>query len=172
MTWTSYHNRGEILRAVIAIADQRRDGLLPMDVDGVVEKFDDELGLLAALQLRWHTRLAGRIEHALMDQPVDLEAAVASAWCAAAAELPGLRAILDHYIAEPSDDRMAAAMAKALAKERILLAVMAGRAGYADALAVQVGAAIERRARASYVAPVDAPRQPTLLERIKAALAA
>ena len=43
MTWTSFHRRGEILRAVIAAADPRRDGLLPMDVDGVAETFGDEL---------------------------------------------------------------------------------------------------------------------------------
>lgn len=172
MTWTTYHNRGEILRTVIAVADQRRDGLLPMDVEGVLEKFDDELGLLAALQLRWHTRLAGRIDHALMAQPLDLEAAVVSAWHTTAAEMPGVRAILDHYIAEPRDARMATAMAKAVAKERIMLAVMAGRGGYADALAASVGAAIERRARASYVTPMVALRQPTLIERIRAALAA
>ena len=37
MTWTSFHSRGEILRDVIAVANQRRDGLLPMDVDGVAD---------------------------------------------------------------------------------------------------------------------------------------
>jgi len=173
MTWTTYHRRGEILRDVMTVADQRRDGLLPMDVDGVLEKFDDELGLLAALQLRWHTRLAGRIEQELADQPMDLESAVVRAWHAAAAEMPGVRAILDHYLDEPVDARMARAMAKAHAKERLLLAVMAGKGAYADERAVQVGARIEERARASYrpVAPITAPR-PTLLDRIRAALAA
>ena len=34
MTWKSFHRRGEILRTVIATADARRDGLLPMDVAG------------------------------------------------------------------------------------------------------------------------------------------
>ena len=33
-----------------------------MDVEGVGEAFADELDLLGALQLRWHTRLAGHIE--------------------------------------------------------------------------------------------------------------
>src|SRR4051794_39292552 len=50
MTWTSFHRRGDVLREVIAAADQRRDGLLPSDVDGVSETFTDELDLLAALQ--------------------------------------------------------------------------------------------------------------------------
>ena len=49
MTWKSFHNRGEILRSVIATAGVRRDGYLPMDVSGVAETFGDELTLLAAL---------------------------------------------------------------------------------------------------------------------------
>ena len=103
MTWTSFHSRGEILRDVIAVADQRRDGLLPTDVDGVAETFGDDLALLGALQLRWHTRLAGRIERELMRQPMDLEDAVVAAWHAAADELPGVLAIVDHHRAEPAD---------------------------------------------------------------------
>ena len=55
MTWTSFHRRGEILRDVIASANRRRDGRLPMDLIGVAETFGDELSLLGALQLRWHT---------------------------------------------------------------------------------------------------------------------
>lgn len=149
MTWSSYHRRGEILRTVMAVADERGDGLLPMDVDGVAETFDDELGLLAALQLRWHTRLAGRIERELMDQPMDLESAVVTAWHLTAAEMPGVLAILVHARAHPADERTAAVMGNALAKEHLLLAVMAGRAGYADRLAIPIGAAIEERARAS-----------------------
>ncbi len=89
MTWKAFHNRGEILRAVTATADARLDGLLPMDVPGVSETFADELDLLGALQLRWHTRLAGRIERELMRQPMDLEQAVVTAWQATADELPG-----------------------------------------------------------------------------------
>jgi hypothetical protein len=61
MTWKSFHHRGVVLRAVIAEADARRDGYLPMQVEGVSETFGDELTLLGALTLRWHTRLAGRM---------------------------------------------------------------------------------------------------------------
>ena len=174
MTWTTYHKRGEILRTVMAVADERRDGLLPMDVDGVGVKFDDELDLLGALQLKWHTRLAGRIEQELAEQPMDLDAAVIRAWHAAALAMPGVRAILDHYLAEPLEARMGAAMAKAHAKEQLLLAVMAGRGAYADELAVRVGADIEARARASYrpATPIAGARPASLLDRIKAVLAA
>lgn len=174
MTWTSYHNRGEILRSVTAVADQRRDGLLPMDVEGVNVRFDDELDLLGALQLKWHTRLAGRIERELGEQPMDLESAVIRAWHEAAADLPGIRLIIDHYRAHPTDDRVAAAMATARRKEQLLLAVMAGKGGYHDELAVPAGARIEARARETLrpLRTVEAHRGLSLLDRIKAALAA
>src|SRR4051794_23806239 len=179
MTWTSFHHRGETLRRVIAAADARRDGVLPLDVDGVRETFPDELALLGALQLRWHTRLAGHIERELLSQPMDLERAVVTAWRATADELPGVLAIVDRYRAEPLDDAMAAAMAKSADKEHTLLAVMAGQAGATDSAAPHVGALVGQKARAGY-RPVPRAREdareeraPTgLLDRIKAALAA
>jgi hypothetical protein len=180
MTWKSFPDRGEILRAVIGTADARRDGILPMDVDGVADTFGDELTLLGALQLRWHTRLAGRIERELMHQPMDLEHAVITAWRATAEELPGIRAIVDHYRAEPQDAVMALALAKASGKEHLLLSIMAGQANVHDIpgadAARRAGARIEDLARASrgtVVAnlSVPAPRS-SLLDRLKAALAA
>ena len=153
MTWTSFHRRGEVLRAVVAAADARLDGLLPLDVEGVTEAFGDELGLLGALQLRWHTRLAGRIERELMSQPLDLEGAVVAAWQATAGELPGVRAVLDRYRAAPTSEEMARAMATATAKEHELLSVMAGRAGVGDLLAARAGEQVAERARATYAAP-------------------
>jgi hypothetical protein len=179
MTWTSFHRRGDVLRDVIAAADQRRDGILPRDVDGVSATFDDDLDLLGALQLKWHTRLAGRIEREQMHQPMDLPAAVVRAWQRTAAELPGIRAVIDEHRARPADEATAEIMAKSAAKEHILLAVMAGQASAHDARAASVGARLEERARAS--APADdepgrlgahAADRPTLLGRLKAALAA
>jgi hypothetical protein len=179
MNSKSFHSRGEILRDVITTANRRRDGMLPLDVDGATETFGDELTLLGALQLRWHTRLGGRIERALMQQPMDLEQAVIAAWHATADELPGVRAIVDHYRAEPRGAAMADAMTRSSAKERILLAVMAGRVSAPDETAARVGEAIESHARATY-RPVRPPPhsttrradQPRLLDRIKAAIAA
>ena len=104
MTWTSFHRRGDVLRDVIAAADQRRDGVLPRDVDGVSATFADDLDLLGALQLKWHTRLAGRIEREQMTQPLDLRASVVRAWHQTADELPGIRAILDEQRLRPADD--------------------------------------------------------------------
>ena len=110
MTWTSFHRRGDVLREVIAAADRRRDGRLPSDVDGVPETFADDLDLLAALQLKWHTRLAGRIEREQMTQPMDLRAAVVRAWHRTAEELPGIRAILDAQRDHPADEATADAV--------------------------------------------------------------
>ena len=176
MSWKTLHHRGEILRTVIEAANARRDGLLPMDVDGVRETFGDELSLLAALQLRWHTRLSGRVERELADQPLDLEAAVIRAWHRVADELPGVRMIVDHYRENPLDEPMASALTKATAKERTLLAVMAGQASPADATAAVAGAAIEDRARRSHRAPRPAGTRraaPTsLVRRLKAVIAA
>ena len=174
MTWKSYHRRGEVLRSVIASVDARCDGVLPMDVDGVTETFGDELTLLGALQLRWHTRLAGRIERELMSRPVDLEGGVVAAWQQTAAEMPGVRAVIDHYRAEPTSDAMARAMATAMAKEHVLLSVMAGASSTGDELAIPAGEEIANRARASYVVETTSHRaEPTsLVDRLKAVLAA
>lgn len=174
MTWKSFHRRGEVLRAVCAAADARRDGILPTDVEGVAETFPDELALLGALQLRWFTRLAGRIEGQLADEPLDLEAAVVAAWCQTAAEMPGVRAVIDTARETPADEATARAMKVSAAKERVLLAMMAGRGSGADEAAARAGEAIEQRARAAYV-PAPAPTGPArtgLVDRLKAVLAA
>jgi hypothetical protein len=148
MTWTTFHRRGEVLHAVIGAVDARRDGLLPMDVPGVLETFGDQLTLLGALQLRWHTRLSGHLERALMHQPLDLDEAAVTAWIAAADELPGTRLVLDHYREQPLDERMRATLATATTKERVLLAVMAGRGAATARATAAAGAELESRARA------------------------
>lgn len=152
MTWTTFHRRGEVLRTVIDAADARRDGLLPMDLPGVPETFGDELTLLGALQLRWHTRLSGQLERALMHQPLDTDEAAVAAWRATADELPGLRMVLEHYRAEPLDDRMAAALATSEGKERVMLAAMAGRAGATTEATASAGRVLEERAKARVAA--------------------
>jgi hypothetical protein len=179
MTWTSFHRRGDVLRDVIAAADRRRDGTLPLDVDGVSATFADELDLLGALQLKWHTRLAGRIDREQMHQPMDLQAAVVRAWQQTAEELPGIRAVLDEHRGHPADEPTDEIMRKSADKEHILLAVMAGQASAHDACAAAVGARIEQLARATAPFPAErgrfgghAAERPSLLDRLKAALAA
>lgn len=174
MTWNAHQNRGEILRNISAAADARRDGELPLDVPGARTAFADELDLLGALQLRWHTRLAGQIDRALMGQPLDLEQAVITAWRATADELPGIRAIVDRHRDHPLDDAMAHAMTVATHKEHAWLAVMAGLAGISDPGADRVGARIEEKARAGHrvTRTPGVHAAPSLIGRLMAALVA
>jgi len=150
MTWNAFHHRVEVLRAVIDEADARCDGVLPMETPGVTETFGDEIGLLSALQLRWHTLLAGMIEAELMDASTDLESAVTSAWQKTATELHGIRAILDAYTDAPTSDAIAEAMTKAHRKDWTLMAAMAGKTSVEDHRAAAVGRGIEERARTAY----------------------
>ena len=150
MTWDTFHRRGEVLRAVIDEANTRRDGVLPTDLPGVAETFADELTLIGALQLRWHTRLSGMIERELTDTPMDLESAVMSAWRLTATELVGVRAILDACEKTPTSEAMATALATAHRKDWALLAAMSGRASAQDGRAAVVGRDLEERARAAY----------------------
>jgi hypothetical protein len=181
-TWDSFHRRGEVLRAVVEEANARQDGVLPMELPGVAETFGDEFSLIAALQLRWHTRLAGRIERALMEQPTDLESAVLSAWRGTASELAGVRQIIDAYTAHPTSAEMDKALSTAHRKDWALLAAMAGRASVNDDRAERVGRALEEQARAAYNPAATTPRHradddegtrhASLIDRLKAHLAA
>ncbi len=192
-----FPRRTEILRAVIDVADERRDGHLPMAVEGVSATFGDELTLLAALQLRWHTHLAARIEQELAEHPRDRENAVVVAWLETAEDMPGVRMILDEQHAHPPSVWTGEAMGRAISKEHEMLALMSGRAEAPGDEAAGLGRTIELAARASYVPqPVGAPtptdstaavsRQamptqamptpamptPTLMQRLRAAWAA
>ena len=177
MTWDAFHRRGEVLRTVVEVANSRRDGVLPTELPGVAETFEDESELVAALQLRWHTRLAGRIERALCEEPAQLETAVLTAWRRTASDLPGVRAILDASTEHPVDDRMAEALTRANRKDWVLMAAMAGQAGTADAAAARLGRKLEEKARAAYDPTVSRPGGTTsepssLLDRLMAHLAA
>jgi hypothetical protein len=176
-TWDSFHRRGEVLRAFVDETNARRDGVLPMELPGIAETFGDEFNLIAALQLRWHTRLAGRIEQALADRPADLESAVLTAWRATASELAGVRLVLDRALDEPTSDEVATALRRARTNDWTLLAAMSGRAGVSDPGAAGAGRDLEERARLAFH-PTAPPRhraddaRGSLVGRLKAALAA
>jgi len=175
MTWTSHHRREDVLRDVIRTADDRLDGHLPLDVEGVADTFGDDLTLLGALTLRWHTRLAGHIERQLSDQPLDLENAVAIAWLAAAEDMPGIRAVIDRHVEHPTSPEMARTLSVATTKEHEMLALMAGRASGPGEAAARVGRSIEAGARTSYVPGMRARPErvaPSLVQRIRSVLAA
>ena len=175
MTWTTHHNRGHVLREIEAVTAERRDGLLPMDLDGVTAVFDDEMDILAALQLRWYTRLAGMIERELFDAvDADLEAAVIHAWHLTNDELPGVRAVLDHYAANPTNDVMRQALATGRLKEQHLVALMAGLGGYGHELSIAVGGRLEARARETYISArhiAEVHERTTIFDRVRALVA-
>lgn len=174
MTWTAYHHRDDVLRAVVDAANSRRDGVLPRDVEGVADTFDDDLRLVGALQLKWHTRLTGQIDRALMDYPDDFADAVIRAWQATYSELGGVRMVLDGFVAEPADDEMAHSLEVANRKDWTYLAVSAGLASTGDEQAVELGRRLEGTARTSYRRATPAPAQQrcTLVDRIKSVVAA
>jgi hypothetical protein len=176
MTWNAFHHRGEILQTVIDTADVRRDGVLPMDLPGVRETFRDELDLIGALTLKWHARLSGNIERALMAQPMDLEGAIVSAWRTTSDQAPGIRLILDRYTQSPSDPEMAVALKRAQEKEWLKLASAAGLANDESASAARAGERVTAKARAGVpvaaTTTVDATGTPSLVDRIRAVLAA
>ncbi len=181
MTRGAVHHRGEVLRHVVDAANERRDGVLPMELSGVAEHIGDEFAVIAALQLRWHTRLAGSIERNLVEEPMEPESAVVDAWRSTAAELVGVREILDVHRSAPATPEIAEALTKAHAKDAVLMAAMAGQTGVSAAGSVHVGERLEERARATYDAQAtprhraaeqqDRPAS-SLLGRLKAHLAA
>jgi hypothetical protein len=149
------------------------------ELPGVAETFGDETALVAALQLRWHTRLAGQIERALCDEPADLANGVLTAWRRTASELPGVRAILDASTEHPADPQMRGALARANQKDWVLMAAMAGHAGATDDAAVRAGRRLEEKARAAFDPAASHPttartsrERSTLLDRVLAHLAA
>ena len=165
-------------------ANSRLDGTLPMDVPGVTETFRDELDLVGALQLRWHSLMAGNIERALVQEPsgdetaavvgedVDLEHLVLTAWHAAREELAGVRLILDTCGEKPLSPEMAEALDIANRKDWALLAVMAGKASAQDADAAEVGRFLEHKVRRASFEPYVKvlPRQ-SLRERLRLTMA-
>ncbi|HSK34122.1 MAG TPA: hypothetical protein VK903_11600, partial [Propionicimonas sp.] len=147
MSWNAFHSRGETLRAVVDLANERRDGVLPMDAPGVAEHFTDELDLVGALLLKWHARLSGNIERAMMREPMDLESAVARAWRTTAEQMPGVRMVIDHCVEQPATPEMEQAMNRASEREWARLAAAAGLSSGLSPAAVEAGRRVVDRAR-------------------------
>lgn len=122
MTWDAYNRRKETLRDMLAIADRRRDMNLTELLDTVDAEravFGNETELLFDLQMTWFQRLSGQMDRLLSEGAETPELMTMTAWVAAAAEMPGARALLDAHRHEP-------ALSKAFAKEVSFLAASAG----------------------------------------------
>ena len=157
MSWNNFHNRGEILRAVVDTANDRRDGVLPVGVPGVAENFNDEIDLVGALLLKWHARLSGNIERALVHEPLDLESAVAGAWRTTAEQMPGVRLVIDRCAEHPATPEMERAMNRAREHEWMRLATLAGLASAQDATAIAAGRRVEDLPARGSTCAVGAP---------------
>ena len=123
MTWNAYNRRKEVLREMLAIADQRRNDITLTDLldtfDGGREAFANETELLFDIQMNWFQRLSGQLDRLLVESVDTPEIMAITAWVNAAGEMPGARALLDAEVNNP-------ALAKAFAKELALLAASAG----------------------------------------------
>jgi hypothetical protein len=182
MSWNDFHRREETLRAVVDTVNENRDGVLPTNVAGVNQNFTDELDLVGALLLKWHARLSGNIERALMREPMDLQAAVATAWRTTAEQLPGVRMVIDRCADAPTSPEMERAMNRAHDRELTYLATAAGLSSLSSGpsvASIEAGRDVERLARTGLAVPQvqepavepDAPTE-TLADRIRMILAA
>lgn len=165
MTWAVYHRRADVLRNVVDEANSRCDGTLPVDVPGVAEAFADDVDLVGALHLRWHTRLAGAVDTALLENPTELDAAVLEGWRRTARDMPGVRAVLDRCAQSPTSETMRQALSKASRNDWSLMAAMAGRASASDPRAAAAGRALEEEARAGLGRDLRDARQASRTDR-------
>ncbi|MCW2830019.1 MAG: hypothetical protein JWP31_711 [Aeromicrobium sp.] len=171
MTWDAYNRRKEALRDMIVIADRRHDVTLSELLDAVDENrqaFANETELLFELQMTWFQRLSGQMDRLINDGLESPELIAVTAWVNTAAELPGVRALLDAHRDEP-------ALRKAFAKELAYLATSAGVPTYNLDLTGH-GRRIQQSARESWAStpaapPADASRG-GLMARLRSAIAA
>ncbi|MGI9083671.1 MAG: hypothetical protein ACR2FE_00080 [Aeromicrobium sp.] len=123
MTWDAYNRRMPVLREVLAAADRRRDITVDEAFAIVPEAknvFSDTVDLLLDAQMIWFQRLSGQMELQLSEgSNISPESTAIDAWQAAAAGMPGARALLDTNLRRPE-------MAKALAHEHTFMAIAAG----------------------------------------------
>ena len=103
MTWVEHHRRDQALRTVVELADRRRDGLLPWDEIADAREVFGTPDRPAAPRCRCAGTPAcpDRSTPSWPSSPMTSSAAVVHAWRYAAADLPGLRAILDANLDHP-----------------------------------------------------------------------
>jgi len=123
--WDTYHRRADALTDVVAELDRTGRTDLPWD-DHLAATFRDRGDLLVALHDLWSRRLMGRLDLALELHDIP-GSATAEAWAAVAAELPGVRRVLDAYADDP-------ALARGRATELRAVALAAGVAGLGESL--------------------------------------
>ncbi|MBJ8339745.1 hypothetical protein JGU71_12690 [Antrihabitans sp. YC3-6] len=112
MTWSDVHARTFIIETVLERA--RRNPEHGLQLDGLLEVerlFGGAGGVLLALQHRWNTHLAVKLDFA-----IEKGAPTQSGWDELAAEQPTLRALLDAY------SRRSLALRSARRSEQLMIA--------------------------------------------------
>jgi len=156
--WDTFHRRAAAIRAVVEDLDDDRDDR-PRWTDELAEVFDGPDDVLVALHEVWSRRITARVEMAL-DLGEDLPAeSVENAWFEVAAELPGVRRVLDVH----AQDEVLQQLER---HEHRLLAIAAGMVGPSDSLeyAARAGRRLVTNIREQHVEPI-VPR-PRLGERL------
>lgn len=171
MSW-SPTPRDQVLAEVIAEADRRLDGQVPVDVAGVDRTFKDARVLADVLQVRWSATLAAHLDRALAELPGDAPRAVVRAWRRTARDLPGIRLVLDRRRTVAADRELERLLRRER-RERQMLAVAAGLARPSrlpDDDAVEEGEKLEAAGR-RYFDPHHRRPRPSLVQKIRAAVA-
>jgi hypothetical protein len=93
VSWNDFHARGAVLQLVLerARVDPGDPGLF-VDLPDIQKLFGGPDGVLLALEHRWTTHLAAKLDQAIEDG-----APPNTAWNELTAEQPELRAVLDRY---------------------------------------------------------------------------
>ena len=156
--WDTFHSRAAAIRAVVEELDTTAT-TDPRWTDELAEVFDGPDDVLVALHDVWTRRVTARVEMAL-DLGQDLPAeSVENAWFEVAAELPGVRRVLDAH----AQDEVLQQLDR---HEHRLLAIAAGIVSPSDPLeyAARAGRRLVTNLRAQHVEP-SVPR-PRLGERM------
>lgn len=156
--WDTLHRRAAAVRTVIEELDETR-ATDPRWTDELADVFDGPDDLLVALHDVWSRRVIARVEMAL-ELGEDLPAeSIENAWFEVAAELPGVRRVLDAH----ADDEV---LRKHQQHEHRLYAIAAGMVSPADPLpyAARAGARLVHNLRIQHVE--QTVRRPSLGERL------
>jgi hypothetical protein len=79
MTWTETRCRQDVIREVRAMAELRRDGVLPWS-DDYADAFDGPEELLAELEYRWRLHVETQIDTNLGEAAMDERWSALQAW--------------------------------------------------------------------------------------------
>ena len=160
--WETYRRRAAALQEVVRTLDMTGSDEVPW-TEATAAVFAGPDDVLVALHDLWTRRLQSRIDLELETDNGQMIDGAANAWHSVAAELPGVRRVLDRYENHPSLDHHERS-------EHRLLAVAAGLATLGDPISrsARLGADFVRSIR---ITGAPAPfRRPPLVARLREAL--